>query len=92
MNTVCLILESDLSKGVGRAVREFHYHSKEDFIVEAIREKVKNSKFERVRENTWHTLLSKHELRKPTVTQREKPGYVYRPAFGLKDLIKQQFH
>jgi metal-responsive CopG/Arc/MetJ family transcriptional regulator len=89
MDTVCLILESDLSKGVGRAVREFHYPSKEEFIMEAIREKVKNSKFERFRGSAWHTLLSKHNSEKP---KEKNEGYLYRPAFGLKDLIKQQFH
>ncbi len=85
MDTLCLILEKDLSKGVGRAVREFKYPSKEEFILEAIREKVKNSKFDREMNNTWHALLSRHEQTSP-----KKQDFLYRPAFGLRDLLKHQ--
>lgn len=60
--------------------------------MEAIREKVKNSKFERFRSSAWHTLLSKHKNAEVKESEERNEGYLYRPAFGLKDLIKQQFH
>lgn len=92
MNTIKIRLDEDLSKGITSAMLEFHYSTKEEFAIDAIRQKLHDSKYQREKISAWQKLLHapKRFMGKKIVDANEYKNYEYRPRFGLRDLLKHR--
>lgn len=84
--TIKVILGKDLAKAVKKTTKEFGYTSEEEFVIDAIRRRLKESKINRKTASAWHSLLSTHLS---TNEMKDTERYSYRPRFGLKDLQKK---
>ncbi|MFA5125840.1 MAG: ribbon-helix-helix domain-containing protein [archaeon] len=95
MAHISIRLGKELEKQVGGAINEFHYHTKADFVRDAIRLKIKELSVERKKENAWHKLLSTHkklnEVKKTWIYWGTTNRKVQRRHLTLKDLLKHQY-
>lgn len=58
MESICLRLDSALSKQIEKDMKEFKYSTKTEFIREAIRGKLRELKEERAKEKAWDALFA----------------------------------
>ena len=58
MESICLRLDSALSKQIEKDMKEFKYSTKTEFIREAIRGKLRVLEEERERKNAWKALVA----------------------------------
>jgi len=86
-------IEDELAERVAEAMSEFHYATKQEFVRDAIRLKLKELKSERKRDIAWHRLLSAHrKLRgiKTTFASNMRTEMMHPSRFTLRDFIKHR--
>lgn len=58
MESICIRLDSSLSKQVERGMKDFNYSTKTEFIRDAIRKKLSELEEERKKEKAWQALFA----------------------------------
>ncbi len=58
MDNICIRLDANLSKQIGKDMKEFHYSTKTDFVRDAIRTKLTLLDEQRSKKKAWDALFA----------------------------------
>jgi len=90
MGHMSIRLGEDLTGQVSRAIGEFHYTTKTDFVKDAIRHRLKELGLDKKRDEAWHKLLNTQEKvkGKKAYYAKELPHHA---RLNIQDLIKRGY-